>query len=240
MNPKALLLLGLLLGALSFCPACAHWSNVPFPFDFNRFKDQPIPEDVAPWLKGGEQSSVTTRIKKVAQKISGDNRRERLFRAMQYVWKVFSYDRRLNTEKFKRTADELFKSRILGGCSDYALAEITLFRALGIPARMVVTANVDWMYQYQQDRLSMTEGHSFIEVFLEDSWYLVDSTYRLFFTHYNPALGSYPHGEYFCGRGRDFWDMGLRSGQDLDRMLGEQALNYGRGFKEPSYPRYPI
>jgi transglutaminase-like putative cysteine protease len=219
---------------------CAHWVDSRYPFDFREFQDSPLPVDAACWLKGGEQSIITQRIEAEAGKIYGKNRRERLFRAMRHVWQYFSYDRWLNALKFTRTADELYENRVLGGCSDYALAEIAMFRALGIPSRIVVTANVDWIYQYRQDDLAMAEGHSFIEVFLEDRWYLVDSTYRWLFSDYDPGRPSYPHGEYFCRRGKDFWYMGLKDGEDLDRILGERALNYPEDFEDPGYPKYPI
>jgi transglutaminase-like putative cysteine protease len=219
---------------------CAHRVDSRYPFDFEKHHDLRLPADVAYWLKGGEQSVITPRIEAEAKKIYGKNRRERLFRAMRHVWEYFSYDRWLNTLKFTRTADELYENRVLGGCSDFALAEIVMFRALGIPSRMVVTANVDWIYQYRQDDLAMAEGHSFIEVFLEDRWYLVDSTYRWLFSDYVPGRPSYPHGEYFCRRGKDFWDMGLKDGGDLERELGERALSYPGDFKDPGYPKYPI
>ncbi len=219
---------------------CAHLVDTGYPFDFGRFNDSPLPEDVLVWLKGGGQSTVTPRIEAEAKKISGKTRRERLFKAMRYMWQYFTYDRWFKTQAFMRTADELYESRVLGGCSDYALAQITLFRAVRIPARMVVTANVDWIYQYLKNPLTMTEGHSFIEVFLEDRWYLVDSTYRYFFSEYDPGLPSYPHGEYFCKRGIDFWDIGIKSLEDMDRILRGLALNYRGHFEEPAYPKYPI
>ena len=219
---------------------CAHLADIGYPFDFTRFDDSPLPEDVIVWLKGGKQSAVTPRIEAEAKKIPGKTRRERLFKAMRYMWHYFTYDRWLKTQAFMRTADELYESRVLGGCSDYALAQITLFRAVGIPARMVVTANVDWIYQYLKNPLTMTEGHSFIEVFLEDRWYLVDSTYRYFFSEYDPEMPSYPHGEYLCKKGVDFWDIGLKSLDDMDRILREVALSYRGDFKEPAYPKDPI
>ena len=219
---------------------CAPMLGTIFPFDFTNFRDEQIPDDVAVYLEDGEQSAITPRIAKEAKRISGKNRRERLYRAMLYIWKTFSYDRWLNTESFRRTADELFESGILGGCSDFALVEIALFRAVGIPSRIVITANVDWIYQYHHDELAMSEGHSFIEVFLEDRWYLVDSTYRWFFSDYDPSSPSYPHGEFFCKRGKDFWDMGIKDVDDLDRILRELALNYKGEFMESSYPRHPI
>jgi len=105
---------------------------------------------------------------------------------------------------------------------------------------MVITANVDWMHQYREDGLAMSEGHSFIEVFLEDRWHLVDSTYRWFFSDYDPGSPYYPHGEYFCKRGKDFWDMGIRNLRDSDIALRERALSYKEDFREPAYPKYPI
>lgn len=219
---------------------CAHLADTVYPFDFTKFHDSPLPKDIAVWLVGGGQSTITPRIKAEAGKISGKNRRERLFKAMRYMWHYFAYDRWLKTRAFMRTADELYESRVLGGCSDYALAQITLFRAVGIPSRMVVTANVDWMYQYLKNPLTMTEGHSFIEVFLEDRWYLVDSTYRYFFSEYDPERASYPHGEYLCKKGIDFWDIGIKNLEDMDRILRDVALNYQGDFKEPAYPKDPI
>ena len=219
---------------------CAPSLGTPFPFDFTGYQDGPIPEEAARWLNGGAQSAITPRIAAEAREISGGNRRERLFRAMQHAWRTFSYDGWRNTDAFQRTADELFEGRVLGGCSDFALVEIALFRALGVPSRMVITANVDWIYEYSVDRLAMAEGHSFIEVFLEDRWYLVDSTYRWFFSDYDPGLPSFPHGEYFCRRGNDFWDMGIHSVRELEQRLVDLALNYEHDFEEPSYPKYPI
>jgi hypothetical protein len=209
-------------------------------YDFSQFQDQKMSEELATWLEGGEQSATTDRIAAEAKSISGANRRERVFGAMVHIWRTFSYDPWLNAEAFRRTAEELFTSRALGGCSDFALVEITLFRALGIPSRMVITANMDWIYSYGEDRLAMSEGHSFIEVFLEDKWYLVDTTYRYLFSCYDPESPSYPHGEYFCRRGKDFWDMGIRNLQDAEETLRHTAANYKEDFQEPRYPKHPL
>jgi len=209
-------------------------------YDFSQFQDQKMSEEVAMCLEGGEQSATTDRIVAEAKSISGANRRERVFRAMVHIWTTFSYDPWLNAEAFRRTAEELFTSRALGGCSDFALVEITLFRALGIPSRMVITANVDWMYCCSTDPLAMSEGHSFIEVFLEDRWYLVDTTYRYLFGGYDAESSSYPHGEYFCRRGKDFWDMGIKSLCDADEIIRRTAANYKEDFQEPRYPKHPL
>ncbi len=199
-----------------------------------------LPKHVAAWLKEGEQSEVTDQIKSIAVRIKGDTRRERLVRAMAYVWEAFSYDPWLKTEAFTRTAHQLYESRILCGCSDFALAQIVLFRALGIPSRMVLTCNVDWIHIYQHDGVSLPEGHSFIEVYLEDGWHLVDSTYRWMFSGYDPAALYYPHGQIFVRRGADFWAMGIRTISDLERVLRGMLSEYSGGFSEPGYFRHPL
>lgn len=232
--------LAILNAGLLFSPSCVGIPTTWNANDFSKFKDEEVSEDVAIWLESGKQSAITNRIGDEARGIAGSNRRERLFRVMGHIWRTFSYDPWLNAVAFSRTAEELFISRALGGCSDFALVEITLFRALGIPSRLVITANVDWMHSYSTDPLAMSEGHSFIEVFLEDKWYLVDTTYRYLFSDYDQESMSYPHGEYFCRRGKDFWDMGIKSLPDADQVLRSTASNYKAGFREPRYPKHPL
>ena len=230
----AAILIPILISGCAYCPGGR------YPFDFNKFHDTPLTPDVSAWLMGGEQGRITPRIRAMAAEIRGRNRRERLYKAMRKIWQVFTYDGWLNEVKFSRTADELYKSRVLGGCSDFALVEITLFRAVGIPARMILTANVDWMAKRKKDELVPVEGHSFIEVFLEDRWYLVDSTYRWLYSAYDPERSGFPHGEIFCMRGRDFWDMGLRNTRHLQKLLGAFALAYKGDYHEPRYPKAPL
>ena len=59
-----------------------------------------------------------------------------MLKAIEYVWQNFEYDNREAHLSFTKTADELFRSGVLGGCSDYALVQVVLFRALNIPARL--------------------------------------------------------------------------------------------------------
>ena len=111
--------------------------------DFSKFQDSPIPHDVTPFLNSGSQTRLTPQIKAIASQLAAKTRRERLYNAVQYIWTNMRYDRWLNSQMFTRTADQLFQDKVLGGCSDFALAEVTLFRALEIPAKLVITANVD-------------------------------------------------------------------------------------------------
>ena len=219
---------------------CTSLFEKPFPFDFKEFTDGPIPPEAAKWLKAGEQTVVTPLIAEEAAKIPGRNRRERLFRAMRHVWSTFFYDSCLNPDMFTRSADELFRSRKMGDCSDYALVQLPLFRALGIPTRLVMTASLDWMKDYKMDRLAITTGHSFLEVFLEDRWYLVDPTFRFFFLDYNPGRKNFPRKMVYYKSGRDFWALGIRGTSDLNRAFRKFALEHTLDYVRPVYPSTKI
>jgi len=194
--------------------------------DFSRYEDKPIPIEVAGWMAGGEQSRVTPSIAEAAESISCRNRRECVYKAVEYVWTQFQYDNWFSDKAFARTSDALFQTRKLEGCSDYALAQVSLFRALKIPARMVMTANVDWMKKFQENDLFITTGHVFIEAWLEDGWHLVDSTYRYLYTGYDMDVKSYPRNEYFCFRIRDYWQAGIKSVADLDAAYHPIARSF--------------
>jgi len=208
------------------------------PVDFSKYRDKPIPSEIKLWLEGGEQSRLTPTITALASRVSGRNRRERLYNGIDFVWKNFKYDSWYNHRAFTRTADQLYQDRALGGCSDYALAHVTFLRALGVPARLVMTANIDWMLAYQKNDLLMPEGHVFIEAWLEDGWHLVDSTYRYIYQDYDLNNKSYPRREYFCYRAKDYWELGIAAVKDLNRLLGQKALVFKVEFyTDPKYPK---
>ncbi len=211
--------------------------------DFSLFQDKRVPPEASVWLRSGEQSTVSGRIKSIAGEITGRNRRERLYRSVILTAERYPWDPWYNKDAFSTTADEIMGRARIGGCSDSALVMTTLFRASGIPSRMVVTANVDWMHRFKHDRMSLTTGHCFIEVFLEDRWFLFDPTFRWLYSEYSeydPDRTDYPHGEVLCSKGRDFWDMGIRSIHDFDALLRARALSYDGEYDAPHYPRWPF
>lgn len=234
--PAAFILLSL---GLASC-ATPNRASV-LPMEFPQIEDKPLPKEVALWLEAGQQSILTPEIIEVSSTINGRSRREQLRKAVDFVWKNFKYDSWLSYRAFARTAGQLFSERLLGGCSDYALAQVSLFRALKIPARLVLTANTEWMLGYQKNDLLMSTGHVFIEAYLEDRWYLVDSTYRFLFTDYDLDLKSYPRQEYFLARGSDYWDLGIQNVAGVDRALRKMAVIFAKSmYIAPRYTKRKI
>jgi hypothetical protein len=164
-----------------------------------------------------------------------------MYKAVDYVWANFTYDNWLNDKAFARSAGELFETRVLGGCSDFALAQVALFRALVVPARMVLTANTEWMAEFKENDLIITTGHVFIEAYLEDRWHLIDSTYRLLFENYDPSRRSFPRNEYLYKRAKDYWSLGIKDIASLDRVYQPMARMFdASSYRNPGYPETKV
>jgi hypothetical protein len=79
-------------------------------------------------------------------------------------------------------------------------------------------------------------GHVFIEVFLDNRWYLIDPVYKKFYGDYDPNLIHYPclkeHGacQIFCCRGKDFWDMGSKTPNDLISRMLKMSREYSGDY----------
>lgn len=197
--------------------------------------DRPLPVSAAMWLENGMQTDITPRIRTAAEEIGFGSRRARLLKAMNHVMRNFSYDNWMNENQFETVAGDLYERKNLGGCSDFALVFLPLLRAVGIPSRLVATTNVKWIAEYKKNPYKVPNGHSFIEVYLEDRWHLFDPAYRWLYTNYDPTNPNYPREEYFLNRGKDFWDMNIHSMQDaIDQMI-EGAKAYKGPYVKPPY-----
>lgn len=202
--------------------------------EYFAYKDHPLSAEETFWLKEGLQCKITPKIRQVSAGINGGSRRELFYDAVDYIRYHFQYDNWYLDKAFTRTADDIFNARVMGGCSDYALAEVALFRALGIPARLVLTINMDWMSAYKNNDLLIPKGHVFIEVYLEKDWHLIDPTYFLLYQGYDPELKSFPRKEYFVIRALDYWDVGIKSLSDVIQIFQRMALKF-----EPNQYRAP-
>lgn len=165
---------------------------------------------------------------------SRDSDLERMRLALGLLVQEFAYDPAYAGKQLTRTAEELFESRILGGCSDYALAGLALFRAMGHPCMLVVTVSSKWLERRRETPLAVGYGHSFIEVLIEGRWHLADPNHFTLYDNYAPNEPFYPHKELFMARGYDFRDLGLDSTADVQAMLERQAQKHQPTWRPPA------
>jgi len=180
-----------------------------------------------------DQAAPSAEIAAVAASITDQENSARICRAMRYVGENLAYDPDGNREQFTKTAAGLFADKILGGCSDFALAELALFRAMGFEARLALSANVKWIALWRENPLAIGNGHSFIEVFLDGRWHLVDPTYFILYDGYDPKQNNLPSGEIAMARGRDFASLGIDSVDQANAMLRGAAAGYGDDYRDP-------
>lgn len=207
-----------------------------------------IADPAAPPPKAGipdsNMSRPTPRIKDIAASLTlekeADAKEEKdiqlILAAMRYVGENLAYDPWHNRDQFTRSADTLFQERTLGGCSEYALAELALIKALGYPARLALSMNINWYERNKTNDLAVPNGHSFIEVWLGQEWALVDPTYFQIYSPYTPGHAFLPGKEVFMARGGDFVVLGIHSVGDANAMLRKKAAAYQGGHEEPPFP----
>ena len=169
------------------------------------------------------QSAATERIRLAAASLATGSDRERLENGLRFLITEFAYDPAYNAAQYTRTADGLFRERVLGGCSDYALAALALFRAMGYECNLVVTANGGWMERYRHSPVASILGHSFLEIRMGGRWILADPNHYTAYDGYDPNAPDFPRREVFVARGWDFWDLGIRDKEDLLALLAPVA-----------------
>jgi tetratricopeptide (TPR) repeat protein len=167
----------------------------------------------------------------LAGRVRGKSDLERLLGAMQAVGENLAYDPEENSTQFKRTAEQLFADKTLGGCSEFALAELAMFRAMGYPARLVLTVNAKWIARYKENRLAVPNGHGLIEVYVKGRWLLADPTD---FVIYAPCPGpNLPGNEMALARALDFWDAGLTDVDQANDFLYAAAKAKRTAYAKP-------
>ena len=149
------------------------------------------------------------------------------------------------------TAAELIEEARLGGCHDYALVFISVVRELGYPAVFVDTVSLEWVRRVQEGTADSKFGHTFVEVFLDGSWILVDPTNGWFIRYgYEPGQPVIPiegpladssqdlYGYVVQWKALDIWDAGMYEPQEYFEGMEEFARELDLGSVE--YPDYEI
>lgn len=161
---------------------------------------------------------------------------DKILAAMRYVGENLAYDPRRNRDQFTRSAEDLFRDKTLGGCSEYALAQLALVKALGYPARLVLTVNAKWIERRRHNDLATPNGHALIEIRFNNAWFLLDPTSFVIYDRYDPSARFLPGNEILVSRAGDFAAAGIASVQDSMDFLTQAAENFAGVYRKPDLP----
>ncbi len=141
----------------------------------------------------------------------------------------------------ERPATLLYHDRNLSGCIDTAtlFAAFTRSQELLIPTVFVHAVDVNWA---KGDPETSSGGvrisaHTFLELFLDGSWYLLDPTASTLYLEYETDNPSLPGGYVVHFKGADMWGGGMTSKKTLEDSVTRFLMEYGEdlAYEDPGY-----
>jgi hypothetical protein len=141
-------------------------------------------------------------------------------------------------EKFGCTVDEILKRNTLTGCTDYGLVFAALCRAKGIPTVFLQTARIDWIkdLREQNNNSGMIRGHILVEVYIDNQWYLIDSTAGKLYLKYDRNNFSLDDGYYVFAKSLEVFDMGTKVEMDNSNRMKDIFKDFDMAlYNQPFY-----
>lgn len=145
------------------------------------------------------------------------------------------FDNKANP-KFSDTVDGILERNTSSGCTDYGLVFAALSRAKGIPAVFIQTGRIDWIQEAVKGTDKLMIGHILVEVFVQNTWYLVDSTAGKLYLNYDRNNFNLDDGYVVFAKSLEVSDMGIKSEVDNTRIMHAQFKNFDvKTYKQPYY-----
>ena len=131
------------------------------------------------------------RISQLAKTLRRETDEKTIQSVLSWMESNLAYDGKLAYEW--RNFDTVMKSGCYGGCADHGIVCGVLLKAAGIPTVWVKTMDVDWIWDFKQERpFKAWSGHVFLEIFVDGKWVLLDPGAKLIYADYSPTARILP------------------------------------------------
>jgi hypothetical protein len=206
-------------------------SNGHKPKIFKGLFENPYYSNIDQFLQQEALTKQTKQVRKVASIINNKKDISTLKEILNLLRSIKKDKRPKAT--FEVTASKILSYPILGGCTTFATAFSTLCRTKGIPAVVVDSAYLDWILGGCS--LNYVRGHFFVEVYINNKWYLVDSTAGKLYKQYDRSNWFLPNKYIAFTKSLSFIDPGTteRNHNLLQRVA---FVNKNINYKNPDYP----
>ena len=151
------------------------------PIVFEGLFTNPDYSDKSNFLEEDGLTEITPQVEKVSELINDNKDITTLEEIFSLLRAITTDDRPRNT--FEVPATKILSTPITGGCTTYATAFATLLRSKGIPTVVIDSAKLEWIEEGCS--LDFVKGHFFLEVYIEEEWFLVDSTSGTLYKNYD-------------------------------------------------------
>ena len=159
------------------------------------------------YLEPGPQTQITPEIEKIASEINGTvlEKTQKILETGATLVKTKGFDEEVFRQ---RTGAQIIQDKYITGCTDAAIAFITVARATGIPCKYVETIDKEWLEQGG----SKHSGHVYVRIYDEgkDDWILIDPMKR-------EIDVSLPPNRVIYKEGLDSWDIGITDFKTLQK-----------------------
>jgi hypothetical protein len=161
----------------------------------------------------------------------GDNTLEKIGKVHNWVKGNFEKYRGGGRMVAKQSAEQLFEGKKLSGCNDWGLLQTAILRSLKYPVVFMNAVSIQWAKEYRKNTSGDFTGHTFLEIYVNKRWILMDSTSGQYIEDYDfndPVLPIHKKrgGFFVYQKGLDQWTMGVKSIKDNEKIMIEFALNY--------------
>lgn len=187
------------------------------------------------------QSMMSDSMIEFARSLPEIKRVEDLKKLDRLFYVYFTRDK--STKKFECTAEEIFDRRTFSGCSDIGLAISPILRYKGVPTIYVESASIEWIKDLQDnnDNKEFMRGHIFLEIYLDNKWYLYDPTFHLVYDNYDYNNLCLPRDYYVFAKGMNSFDLGVHSVKEEKELATNILKDFAVSiYINPNYDKYDL
>ncbi|MBQ2640192.1 MAG: transglutaminase domain-containing protein [Bacilli bacterium] len=193
------------------------------------------------YLTNNGQSKINDEIKEFCKCIPDINNINDLVELDKIFYNTFTRD--TSTIKFERTVIDIFNSKTFSGCSDIGFMICSILREKNIPTIYVETAHIDWLKSIDLDLedKEIMRGHIFLEIYVNNKWYLYDPTYHIVYDNYDNTNNNYPRGYYVFAKGENAHFLGVHTIADEKELALKLLKDYDyNSYIDPKYEEINI
>lgn len=160
---------------------------------------------------------------------------------IEYLYKYmllnFHPDKNHEYPKFKRTSEEIATSKVITGCIDAATLIAPILKSKGIPTIVVQSANIEWVKELQNSKeVPLIHGHVFLEIFLNNNWYLFDPMNGKIYENYDYNNLSLPDNYYAFDKSLSTFSSGT-IGPNASKINANRMVNIFKDFDTNCYKK---
>lgn len=192
-------------------------------------------------LENGGQSKMNNKMIMFAESIPEIKKVEDLKELDKLFYEHFQIDK--TTKKFESTGAQIFDRKTYSGCSDIGLAIAPILRYKKVPTVYLESANVGWIKDMQEnnDSKDLMRGHIFLEIYLDNKWYLYDPTFHLIYDNYDYNNYCLPRNYYVFGKALNSFALDVHSVSNEKEMATKILKEFDiNSYVDPKYREYNL